>query len=113
MQSLNTRQSEKQRLASHLTASLAGLWIRPLLAMTLGALLGTTMMADRPKSTQARSQRQPPVGNTQKLESQSAQRYSCSSSRPGSQRSDPGSFLRGTPPSRLGKAQRRPGFCLR
>jgi hypothetical protein len=38
--SMNTRQSERNRLAAHLVASVSYLWVKTLLTIMFGAILG-------------------------------------------------------------------------
>ena len=40
-----TRRSERQRLASHLAATVSYLWVRALLAIMFGIILGAGMIA--------------------------------------------------------------------
>jgi hypothetical protein len=59
MNAINTRQAEAKRLAAHLTATVSYLWIKSLLAILLSALLGTSLLADRPRPPSHRSDRRP------------------------------------------------------
>jgi hypothetical protein len=43
--SINTRQSERNRLAAHLAASVSYLWLKTLLAVMFGMMLGAGMIA--------------------------------------------------------------------
>lgn len=45
-----TRRTEQNRLASHLTATVSRLWIRALVALILGAVLGAVLLAQRART---------------------------------------------------------------
>ena len=59
MDALSTRQAESRRLASHLAATVSYLWIKSLLTIMLGALLGASLLAERPRPPHQRADRRP------------------------------------------------------
>ena len=58
--SMNTRQSERNRLAAHLAASLSYLWLKTLLAVKFGMILGAGMITT-PRVGLLRMVRPPPL----------------------------------------------------
>jgi len=58
--SINTRQSERNRLAAHLAASVSYLWLKTLLAVMFGMMLGAGMIAT-PRLGLPRMVRPPPL----------------------------------------------------
>ena len=54
MRAISTRRIEQNRLASHLTATVSWLWIKALLCLALGALLGVLFFGERSRGSPSR-----------------------------------------------------------
>lgn len=51
---IRTRQSERNRLAAHLAATVSYLWVKALFSMTLGMLMGASLLTG-PRTSHTRA----------------------------------------------------------